>query len=333
MDKLHEHVERALQAHYRFRLDQHYMIEKDKVVIIDEFTGRRMPDRHWREGLHQAVEAKEGVPVTLAADHAAQVTFQSYFRLYKKLAGMTGTAAQNWWEIRRVYKVWVVQVPTNRPPQRQNWPDLVYPTEESKFDAVAAEIVRLRDLGRSILVGTRSVEKSEKLSQRLRDAGVEHQVLNAKQHEQEAKIVEHAGQPGRVTIATNMAGRGTDIKLAPGVADAGGLHVMGTERHEARRIDRQLIGRSARQGDPGSYQFFLSLEDELLEGLGPIRQEQLRRRGEADRDEDWQKYHAPFLSAQRRLERRHYKQRVDLLIYEKQRQEILKDLGADPYVD
>jgi preprotein translocase subunit SecA len=333
MDKLHEHVERALQAHYRFRLDQHYMIEKDKIVIIDEFTGRRMPDRHWREGLHQAVEAKEGVPVTVAADHAAQVTFQSYFRLYKKLAGMTGTAAQNWWEVRRVYKLWVVPVPTNRPCVRESWPDTVYPTEESKFDAIAAEIVRLRDLGRPVLVGTRSVEKSEKLSSRLREAGVDHQVLNAKQHEQEAHVVELAGLPARVTIATNMAGRGTDIKLAPGVAEVGGLHVIGTERHEALRIDRQLMGRAARQGDPGSYQFFLSLEDELLEGLGPPKQEQLRLRGESGSEEDWQNYVSVFPRAQRRLERRHYKQRVDLLIYEKQRQEILKDLGADPYVD
>jgi len=333
MDKLHEHLERALQAHYRFRLDQHYMIENKKVVIIDEFTGRRMPDRHWREGLHQAVEAKEGVPITVAADHAAQITFQSYFRLYKKLAGMTGTALQNRFEIRRVYKIWVVPVPTNRPPQRTAYPDQVYPTEETKFDAVADEIVRLRDQGRAVLVGTRSVEKSEKLSLRLREVGVEHQVLNAKQHEQEAKIVEHAGQPGRVTIATNMAGRGTDIKLGPGVADAGGLHVIGTERHEAARIDRQLIGRAARQGDPGSCQFFLSLEDELLEGLGPDRQEGLKKRGQAGGDVEWQKYQPIFMKSQRRLERRHYRQRVDLMIYEKQRQEILKDLGADPYVD
>jgi preprotein translocase subunit SecA len=309
------------------------MIEKNKVVIIDEFTGRRMPDRHWREGLHQAVEAKEKVPVTFAADHAAQITFQRYFRLYTKLAGMTGTAAQNFWEIRRVYKIWVVCVPTNRPVIRETWPDRIYPTEDAKFDAVAAEIARLRDLGRPVLIGTRSVEKSEKLSQRLHAAGIPHQVLNAKQHEQEAKVVEHAGECGKVTIATNMAGRGTDIKLGPGVADAGGLHVLGTERHEARRIDRQLIGRSGRQGDPGGSQFFLSLEDELLEGLGPHRQDALRQRGERGGDANWDGYQPVFLRAQRRVERRHYRQRVDLMLYEKQRQEILKDLGADPYVD
>jgi preprotein translocase subunit SecA len=333
MDKLHEHVERALHAHYRFRLDQHYMIEKGKIVIIDEYTGRRMPDRHWREGLHQACEAKEKVQVTMAADHAAQITFQSYFRLYKKLSGMTGTAAQNWLELRRVYKRWVVCVPTNRPVIRQQWPDQVYPTEDAKFDAVAQEIVRLRDLGRPVLVGTRSVEKSDALSERLKKLGVEHQVLSAKYHEQEAKVVEQAGQPGRVTIATNMAGRGTDIKLGPGVAEAGGLHVLGTERHDARRIDRQLAGRSGRQGDPGSCQFFLSLEDELLEGLGPSRQLALQKLGQRGGRYDWQSYRGAFMRAQRRVERRHYRQRVDLMLYEKQRQEILKDLGADPYVD
>jgi preprotein translocase subunit SecA len=333
MDKLFEHVERALHSHFRFRLDQHYMIEKNKIVIIDEFTGRRMPDRHWREGLHQAVEAKEKVPITVASDHAAQITFQSYFKLYKKLAGMTGTAAQNRWELRRVYKLWVVCVPTNRPVIRQQWPDRVFPTEDAKFDAVAEEVRRLRDQGRPVLIGTRSVEKSEMLSSRLHTIGIEHQVLNAKQHEQEAKIVEMAGQPGRVTIATNMAGRGTDIKLGPGVAEAGGLHVLGTERHEARRVDRQLAGRAGRQGDPGSCQFFLALDDELLEGLGPVRQEHLRQVGVRGGNVNWQKYARTFLRAQRRIERRHYKQRVDLMLYEKQRQEILKDLGADPYVD
>jgi len=333
MDKLHEHIERGLQANFRFRRDQHYMIEKNKVVIIDEYTGRRMPDRHWREGLHQAVEAKEGVPVTLAADHAAQVTFQSYFRLYKKLSGMTGTAAQNFWELRRVYKIWVVTVPTNQPVIREQWPDQVYPTEDAKFAAAVEAILRMREIGRPVLIGTRSVEKSEKLSGLLHQAGVEHQVLNARQHDREAQIVALAGQRGRVTIATNMAGRGTDIKPDPEVIAAGGLHVLGTERHEARRIDRQLAGRSGRQGDPGSCQFFLALDDELLEGLGPTRQAGLAERGARGGNIDWQRYAARFLKAQRRVEGRHRRQRVDLMLYEKQRQEILKDLGADPYVD
>jgi preprotein translocase subunit SecA len=333
MDKLHEHVERGIHAHHRFRLDQHYMIEKDKVVIIDEFTGRRMPDRHWREGLHQAVEAKEKVPITIAADHAAQITFQSYFRLYKKLAGMTGTAAQNWLELRRVYKLWVVCVPTNRPVIREQWPDQVFPNEMAKFEAVVEQISSLNRQGRPVLVGTRSVEKSELLSRLLSEAGVDHQVLNARQHEKEANIVKLAGVKGQVVIATNMAGRGTDIRLGAGVAELGGLHVLGTERHEARRIDRQLAGRSGRQGDPGTSQFFLCLEDELLEGLGPKPQAKLRVIGLQGKGEDWQSYQPRFLKAQRRVERRHRKERVDLMIYEKQRQEILKDLGADPYVD
>ncbi len=378
MDKLHEHVERGIHAHHRFRRDQHYMVDDDKVVIIDESTGRRMPDRHWREGLHQAVEAKEKVTITVASDHAAQVTYQSYFRLYEKLAGMSGTAAQNWWELRRVYKLWVVCVPTNRPCIRARWPDRVLPTEEAKFDAVAEEIRRLRLLGRPVLIGTRSVEKSEKLSAKLRAADVDHQVLNAKPDNaaREAEIIAQAGRAGSVTIATNMAGRGTDILLGGNpetyawtqlkthfasrrdvppdvwqrvvdemeakekileeraqVKAAGGLHVLSTERNEALRIDRQLIGRAARQGDPGSCQFFLSLEDELLESLGPRKQAKLQQLGRQGGNRDWAGYLPSFQKAQIKLERRHYRQRLDLMVYEKQRQEVLKDLGADPYVD
>jgi preprotein translocase subunit SecA len=377
MDKLHEHVERAVHANHRYRRDQHYMIEDDKVVIIDEYTGRRMPDRHWREGLHQAVEAKEGVPVTKASDHAAQITFQRYFRLYKKLAGMTGTAG-NTWEMRRVYKIWVVRVPTNQPVIRKYQPDRIFPTEDAKFDAIIEDMVRLHKQGRPVLIGTRSVEKSEKLSARLKAAGIAHQVLNAKPEniDREAEIVAQAGRYGTVTIATNMAGRGTDIILGGNpeflawarlkgkyptrldvpedlwkrtvkeievaehmkeegrrVASLGGLHVLGTERHDAKRIDRQLQGRAARQGDPGSCQFFMALDDELLEGLGQWRQEAVRQRGLRGGSGSWNGYLPAFLRAQRRVERRHHRQRVDLMIYEKQRQEILKDLGADPYVD
>jgi preprotein translocase subunit SecA len=216
---------------------------------------------------------------------------------------------------------------------RVKWPDRVFPNEDVKFDAVVEEVARLRALGRSVLIGTRSVDKSEKLSARLQAAGIDHQVLNARQHEQEAKVVEHAGEPGRVTIATNMAGRGTDIKPAPEVLGAGGLHVLGTERHEALRIDRQLIGRAGRQGDPGSAQFFLSLEDELLEAHGAGRFESLKQRGRKGGAGDWSGYQGLFERAQRLVEARHYKSRVDLMVHEKQRQEILKDLAADPYVD
>jgi preprotein translocase subunit SecA len=333
MDKLYEHVEKALQAQQRLRRDQHYLVEDDAVEIVDEGTGRRMPDRHWSDGLHQAVEAKEGVTITQGGDQAAQITFQSYFRLYEKLAGMTGTAAQNWFELRRVYKLWVVCIPTNRPVIRKQQPDRVFPTESAKFDAVVKEVVRLRGLGRPVLVGTRSVERSETLSQRLTAGGIPHQVLNARHHEQEAQLIAHAGQPGQVTIATNMAGRGTDIKLGPGVAAAGGLHVLGTERHEAARIDRQLAGRAGRQGDPGGCQFYLSLEDELLEALGTWRYERLRRRGHAGGKLDWQAYRRAFARAQKRLERQHYRQRVDVLVHEKLRREVLEDLGSDPFVE
>jgi preprotein translocase subunit SecA len=333
MDKLYEHVERAIHARHRFRRDQHYLVEDDAVEIIDESTGRRMPDRHWGEGLHQAVEAKECVTITRPTEHAAQVTYQSYFRLYEKLTGMTGTAAQNWRELRRVYKLRVVCVPTNRRVIREQWPDRVFPTETAKFAAVVDEVKRLQAAGRPVLIGTRSVEKSEVLSRRLDEAGIAHQVLNAKQHGLEAAIVAEAGQAGRVTIATNMAGRGTDIKLGPGVAEAGGLHVLGTERHESIRIDRQLAGRAGRQGDPGSSQFFMCLEDELLEALGASRQEAYGALGRSGQGRHWQNFQKSFSRAQRRLERRHYHQRVELLLYERQRQDILKDLGADPYVD
>jgi preprotein translocase subunit SecA len=339
MDKLFEQLEKSLQAHYRFRRDQHYLVEEDKVVIIDEFTGRRMPDRHWQDGLHQAVEAKEGVTVSCGdgegggQGHAAQVTFQRYFKLYKRLAGMSGTAAQNLLEIRRIYKLWVVPVPTNKPVIRKQLPDRVFPTQEAKFKAVVEDVVRLHQEGRPVLIGTRSVDKSEELGRQLTAAGISHQVLNAKQHDLEAQVVQQAGQPSRVTIATNMAGRGTDIKLGPGVAEAGGLHVLGTERHEARRIDRQLAGRAARQGDPGSCQFFLALDDELLEALGPHRQAYWDKFGKAGGMFDWQRLLPLFYRAQAKMERRHRRQRIDLMLYEKQRQEVLKDIGADPYVD
>jgi len=378
MDKLYEHVERAVTAHYRFKRDQHYLVQDDEVILIDEGTGRLMPDRHLREGLHQAIEAKEGVPMTFASDHAAQITFQRYFRLYDKLCGMSGTAIDNFWEIRRVYKLWVVQVPRNRPVIRDNMPDRVFPTEDAKFDAVAEEIRRLNTMGRPVLVGTRTVEASESLSARLNKFGIAHTILNAKPEnaDREAEIVAQAGRYGTVTISTNMAGRGTDIILGGNVEtlawarfkdrfamrhhvpkeewhqivaqiraeenmdedrrkvlNAGGLHVLGTERHDARRIDRQLAGRSGRQGDPGSSQFFLALDDDLLEGLGASKQEALEARGLRGGNVDWTSYLPLFAKAQRRVEKRHKRQRVDLMLYEKNRLEILEDIGADPYVD
>ncbi|HEV3142606.1 MAG TPA: preprotein translocase subunit SecA [Gemmataceae bacterium] len=333
MDKLQEHVERALWAHHRYRRDQHYMVHENKVVLIDEGTGRAQPDRHWRDGLHQAVETKEGVPITKATEHAAQITYQSYYRLYKKLAGMTGTCAQNWLEIFRVYRAWVVCVPTNKPCVREQWPDVVFSNESAKFDAVVQEVQRLHALGRPVLIGTRSVDKSEEVSRRLKAMGIDHDVLNARYHAQEAEIVKRAGVWGKVTVATNMAGRGTDIKPEQKVLEVGGLHVLGTERHDSMRIDRQLAGRAGRQGDVGSAQFFLSLEDELLEGLGEDKFESLKQTGRKGGDGDWQSYLPRFRTAQRRLERKHRRQRIDLMMWHRQREEILKELGADLHVD
>jgi preprotein translocase subunit SecA len=306
---------------------------ENKIVIIDEGTGRPMPDRHWRDGLHQAVEAKESVQINMPSSHAAQITFQNFYKLYEKLAGMSGTLMPNFWEMRKVYRRWTTRVPTNKPSKREVLPDAVFPTESAKFDAVVRVTQQMLAAGRPVLIGTRTVEASKKLSTKLTAASVTHQVLNAEQNEKEAEVVGQAGQPGMVTVATNMAGRGTDIKLGPGVAENGGLHVIGTERHEAERIDRQLLGRAGRQGDPGSAQFMLSLEDQLLEGLGRAKQEELLALGKSGGTRDWDTFAPLFRLAQRRVEARHYRQRLDLMYYDRQRQEMLQDLGADPYVD
>jgi preprotein translocase subunit SecA len=334
MDKLIEAIEKGLHAYHRFTLDHHYMVSNEKkIVIIDESTGRPMPDRHWRDGLHQAVEAKEGVQITMQSDHAAQITYQNFYRIYKKLAGMSGTLMPNFWELRKVYRRWVTKVPTNRPIKRVQFSDAVHPTEQAKFTAVVMQIQEMHTQGRPVLIGTRSVEKSERLSKMLSAIGITHQVLNARQDARENEIVADAGQPGRITVATNMAGRGTDIKLGSGVAALGGLHVIGTDRHEAERIDRQLAGRAGRQGDPGTAQFFLSLEDQLLEGLGVSKQRRLQTLGQSGSNRPWSMFRRLFRKAQRRIEAKHYKQRLDLMNYDKQRQEMLQDLGADPYVD
>ncbi|CAN5425502.1 preprotein translocase subunit SecA [soil metagenome] len=334
MDKIHEQLEKSLQAHYRFQKDHHYMLDdKGKIVIIDEGTGRPMPDRHWRDGLHQAVEAKESTTITMASEHAAQVTFQNFYRIYKKLAGMSGTLMPNFWELRKVYRRWTTKIPTNRPILRNNMPDTVFPTEGQKFDAVVKQVQTMVKAGRPVLIGTRTVEKSEKLSSLLNLANIDHKVLNARQDKNEAEIVSEAGQEARVTVATNMAGRGTDIKLGAGVGAKGGLHVIGLERHEAERIDRQLVGRAGRQGDKGSGQFFLSLEDQLLEGLGHKKQMELEALGRRGSSLMLNRFRRLFRKAQRRIEKKHYKQRLDLMNYDKQRQEMLQDLGADAYVD
>ena len=261
---LNHHVQQALRAHALFQRDVDYIVKEGQVIIVDEFTGRLMPGRRYSEGLHQALEAKENVKVENENQTLASITFQNYFRMYEKLAGMTGTADTEAAEFAKIYKLEVVVIPTHQNMIREDYPDCIYRTETEKFKAVAQEIKELNSIERPVLVGTISITKSEKLSEMLKRSGVPHKVLNAKHHEQEAEIVARAGQPGAVTISTNMAGRGTDIVLGPGVVEVGGLHIIGTERHEARRIDNQLRGRSGRQGDPGSSRFYLSLEDDLM---------------------------------------------------------------------
>ncbi|MFQ5957196.1 MAG: preprotein translocase subunit SecA [Candidatus Brocadiales bacterium] len=257
-------IEQALRAHHMFKRDTDYIVKDGQVVIVDEFTGRLMEGRVWSDGLHQAVEAKEHQKIKEENQTLATITLQNYFRLYDKLAGMTGTAATEAAEFDKIYGLQVVVVPTNKPLKRDNFADRVYRTQSEKWKAVEEEIAEEHKAGRPILVGTVSIEKSEMLSERLNRLGIKHEVLNAKQHEREAHIIAKAGQMGHVTVSTNMAGRGTDIVLGEGVVELGGLHVIGTERHEARRIDNQLRGRSGRQGDPGSSRFYVALDDDLM---------------------------------------------------------------------
>jgi preprotein translocase subunit SecA len=311
-------ISQLLKAYCLYELDVHYVIENGKVVIVDEHTGRPMYGRRWSDGLHQAVEAKEGVEIERETQTLATITIQNYFRLYAKLAGMTGTAETEAQEFLDIYKLGFLSIPTNRPVIRKDANDSVYKTKREKFDAVIKEIVELHNQGRPILVGTISVETSEHLSRLLKKVGIVHSVLNAKYHQQEAEIVARAGQQGGVTIATNMAGRGTDIKLGPGVTELGGLHVVGTERHESRRIDRQLRGRCARQGDPGSSHFFISLEDDLMRLFG---QDRIIKFMEKMGLEEGQELEHPLLNrsiqtSQKRVENRNYEIRKHTLEFD-----------------
>jgi preprotein translocase subunit SecA len=265
---INHHITQALKARVIMKRDVDYVVQDEEVVIVDEFTGRMMTGRRYSEGLHQAIEAKEQLKVQNESMTLATITFQNYFRMYRKLSGMTGTAKTEEEEFKKIYGLDVIMVPTNRPMVREDNPDIVYKSVNSKFRAVVDEIVRRHQNKQPMLVGTVSIENSERLSDMLKRKGIQHKVLNAKFHAEEAEIVARAGQPGSVTIATNMAGRGTDIMLGDGVPDVGGLHIIGTERHESRRIDNQLRGRAGRQGDPGSSQFYLSMEDELMRRFG-----------------------------------------------------------------
>ncbi len=269
--ELLHHVNQALKAHTLFKRDVDYIVKNNEVLIVDEFTGRLMPGRRYGEGLHQALEAKENVKIENENQTLASITFQNYFRMYDKLAGMTGTADTEAAEFKKIYNLDVVVIPTNMPMVRIDFPDAIYKTKKEKYEAVLDEIAKLHKKGQPVLVGTISIDVSEGLSKKLEKRGIKHTVLNAKHHQKEAEIITQAGQRGGVTISTNMAGRGTDIVLGEGVADLGGLHILGTERHESRRIDNQLRGRSGRQGDKGSSRFYLSLDDDLLRIFGGER--------------------------------------------------------------
>ena len=313
------HLEQALRAQSLFKRDKDYVVTKDgEIVIVDEFTGRLLPGRRYNEGLHQAIEAKEGVEVQQESMTLATISFQNYFRLYEKLAGMTGTAMTEADEFHQIYKLDVVEVPSNRPLARVDKPDRIYKTEKGKFKAIAKEVKMLHTKSQPVLIGTVSIEKNELLSELLTKEGVPHQVLNAKNNEREAKIVEQAGEKGAVTLATNIAGRGTDIVLGEGVKELGGLFVLGSERHESRRIDNQLRGRSGRQGDPGTTQFFVSTEDDLMRIFGGERISNLMSRLKVAEDVPIENrmISRSLEGAQKKVEGFHFDQRKNVVKYD-----------------
>nr|WP_265455229.1 preprotein translocase subunit SecA [Enterococcus sp. HY326] len=316
---LTHHLDQSLRANYIMLLDIDYVVQEGKVLIVDQFTGRIMDGRRYSDGLHQAIEAKEGVEIEDESKTMATITFQNYFRMYKKLAGMTGTAKTEEEEFREIYNMEVFQIPTNKPIQRDDRQDLLYPTLNSKFNAVVQDIKERYRNGQPVLVGTVAVETSELLSEKLNKEKIPHEVLNAKNHFKEAEIIKNAGEKGAVTIATNMAGRGTDIKLGLGVVELGGLAVIGTERHESRRIDNQLRGRSGRQGDPGVSQFYLSLEDDLMKRFGSERIKTLLDRmkiEESDAVIQSRMFTKQIESAQKRVEGNNYDTRKNVLQYD-----------------
>lgn len=335
LSTIYEHIERAIKVKREMFLNRQYVVRDGEIVIVDEFTGRLGEGRKWRAGIHQAVEAQEGVKITFATSQAARITVQDFFLRYNRLAGMTGTASTSAGELKKIYTCRVIPVPTNRPPIRQKLQTLVFGTAEDKWAAIIDDVVEQHAAGRPVLIGTRTIDKSELLAGLLESRGIEHTVLNARHVAQEAEIVSKAGQLGKVMVATNMAGRGTDIRLGTGVHEIGGLHVICTELHESQRIDRQLIGRCGRQGDPGTYRQFLALDDEiLLVGFGPKKAEAMKARGlTLAGSGPLDGFEAMFYKAQRKVERRHFHDRKVLLYHEKERQKMQRQMGQDPYLD
>jgi len=333
MVNIYQYVERAILVDREYFLDRQYVVRDGEIVIVDEFTGRLSEGRKWRDGIHQAVEAKQGVEVTVETGQAARITVQDFFQRYEHLAGMTGTAMGSARELRRIYRCHVMAIPTNRPAIRRRLPNRVFGGADAKWVAVIEEIRQMHEAGRPLLIGTRSIDKSEQLSALLHAAGIEHEVLNANHIAAEADIIANAGQRGKVTVSTNMAGRGTDIKLGENIAELGGLHVICTEMHDASRIDRQLIGRCGRQGDPGTFRQYLALDDDLLlTGLGPEKSRKLKKRGEESAG-PFDRYGGLFRKAQRKVEKRHFRQRKSLLYFEKERKKMQRQMGQDPYLD
>ncbi len=332
---LQHHIQQSLRAHYAYKRDVDYIVnEEGKVVIVDEFTGRLMEGRRFGDGLHQALEAKERVNIEAENQTLASITFQNYFRMYDKLSGMTGTAQTEAVEFSQIYGLETITIPTNKPMIRDDRPDFIYRTQREKFIAIVQAIKELYEKGQPVLVGTISIETSELLSSMLRKEGIPHNVLNAKQHAREAEIVAQAGQAGHVTIATNMAGRGTDIRLGEGVTELGGLHILGTERHESRRIDNQLRGRSGRQGDPGSSRFYLSLEDNLMRIFGSERISGLMEKLGMEEGEPIENrmVSRAIENAQKRVEGHNFEIRKTLLDYDNvmnQQREVIYDLRRD----
>ncbi len=334
MFTIYEHIERAIKVRREFTLDRHYVVRDGEIVIVDEFTGRLAEGRKWRAGIHQAVEAQENVKVTVETGQAARITVQDFFSLYHNLAGMTGTGSNSATELHKIYKTHVIPIPTNRPAIRQRLPERVFGAAEGKWTSIVAETVEMHALGRPVLIGTRSIDKSEHVSRMLTEAGVYHQTLNARHVAAEAEIVKWAGVRGAVTVSTNMAGRGTDIKMGPGVEELGGLHVICSEMHDSARIDRQLIGRCGRQGDPGTYRQYLALDDDILEaGLGPVKAARLKAQGEAAPTTSFDSLAGLFRKAQRLIEKRHFVDRKVLLHHEKDRKKLQQQMGQDPYLD
>ena len=333
MFDIYEHVERAIKVDREFFIDRHYIVRNDEIVIVDENTGRLAEGRKWRDGIHQAIEAREELPVSVKTGEAARVTVQDFYLQYKHLCGMTGTAVTSRRELKRIYRTPVYVIPTNQPPRRACWPDRVFGTGDSKWQAIVDEIAEQHAAGRPVLIGTRSIDKSERLSSLLKTAGIQHDVLNARRHAEEARVVATAGEAGKVTVATNMAGRGTDIKLGEGVPQAGGLHVICTELHESARIDRQLVGRCARQGDPGSFRQFMALDDDVIRaGFGPRVAARYQRLGAAS-PAGCDHFASVLRSAQAAIENQHYRQRRLLLYHEKERRKTQRQMGQDPYLD